>query len=177
MKLPALGRVFPVAFALGMLLNQTAEAADVQIVHPLVDVCSLVSTQTASAILGSPASAQSSDPASHCAWTSVTGSGGEVEAILIFVDWPGPSEVTRLAQNSTFGIPSRTAHRVNDLPATAVWLQPENPQYADRALVVLYGGMVMSIYVAADQSDAADTESREYSAALRVAKEALMNLP
>ncbi|MBV8595789.1 MAG: hypothetical protein JOZ50_06005 [Candidatus Eremiobacteraeota bacterium] len=95
----------------------------------------------------------------------------------MFIEWPGPSEVTRLAQASNFGVAAISARRVTELPAAAMWLQPSTPLYADHELLVLSGGMVMSIYVAASATNEADVGDAQYAAAVTVAKEALLNMP
>jgi len=59
----------------------------------------------------------------------------------------------------------------------AIVMSIEWPLYADHELLVLSGGMVMSIYVAASATNEADVEDAQYAAAVTVAKEALLNMP
>lgn len=154
-----------------------AQAGDVQVVHPLLDVCSLLSERTAAAAIGSSVFPASNDPSSQCAWTTTAHTKTGVTSILVTVDWPGPTEVARLAQLPSFGVPSRATERIKDLPAAAVWVQFGDPEYSDHALVVLSGGMKMSVCVDGVWSDGEQASSEQLGAAERVAKEALMNLP
>ena len=176
-RMNAIALTLPLFAGLGIWVSKAALGADVQVLQAPGDVCSLVSTQTVTAIFGSPASSQTSNPASQCLWTSASSGERGINAILMLIEWPGPTEVTRLAQAPNFGVAARSGRRVTELPAAAMWLEPETPEYADHELLVLSGGMVMSIYVSASPQKDADAGSQEYAAAVKLAKEALLNLP
>jgi hypothetical protein len=172
-----------VAFALAVMLASELQplqhvlAADVEVLHPVTDVCSVLSEQDASSIFGSPALPQTADPTSQCVWTPATPTDKGVAAILIFIEWPGPSEITRRTQQPSFGIPARASQRVNDLPAAAVWLEPTDTEYSKHVLVVLSGSMQMSVYVTGTWSDEERATASELATALKVARDALFSLP
>lgn len=127
------------------------------------DVCSLLSEATASAILGAPAQTQTTDPATICEW-KLRSPGSATQPLWISLEWPGLSEVDRLAQLPDFGVPALSVQAVTALPAKALWIRLRDRAFTDYALVVLTSSMKMTVYASARDE------------AIRVARESLDNL-
>jgi hypothetical protein len=139
-------RAFWIAIALAIACPKEAGASDsLTVAHPIVNVCSLLSTSEASAILGGPAAAFTDDPASICRWEARDESGGE-HAVWLAVEWPGPSESDRLRTLADFGTPALSAQPISGLLAQAVWLRLKTSSYTPSALVVLRSGLKMTVY-------------------------------
>ncbi len=167
----------PLILALAVTLHPydaaLAGTSNLEIVHPTLDICQLLSNRTAAALLGATSVAtRTPDPAAQCQWVAVDASDASVApSIELKIEWLGPTDVARLAQSPTFGITSANAQPVNDLPAKALWLG------AERELVVLSGGMRMEIFMAGAWVGTDKTSDALRTRAVRAAREALQNLP
>jgi hypothetical protein len=146
--------------------------SELEIVHPTLDVCELLSERTAAALLGvAGVASQASDPAVECSWVPV-GTPGSVpaQAISISIEWLGPTDVAHLAQEPGFGVTSAAAQRVTDLPAKAIWIDTK------RTLVVLSTGMRMEVSMTGPWSPDVPSDVLR-TRAVRAAREVLLNLP
>jgi len=146
--------------------------SQLEIVHPTLNVCELLASKTAATLLGvAGVTSQAPNPAAECQWLPAGASdSAPTPSIRVSLEWPGPSEVERLAQEPGFGVAGGNAQRVTDLPALAIWIDLK------RTLVVLGGGMRMEVALMGPWSP--DISSDVLRArAVRAAREVLLNLP
>ena len=161
-----------VAIAACLCAAEAGGTSELEVVHPTLNVCELLTPQTAAALLGvAGVTSRASDPAAACRWVPIGASdNAPAPSIKISIEWPGPTDVERLAQEPGFGVSGGSAQRVTDLQAKAVWIDLK------RTLVVLSGGMRMEVSMMGPWSDDVSSDALR-ARAIRAAREVLLNLP